>query len=73
MNIEKHYDDIFFNYKILTYPETIIKLIKNEPTLPINLEINLTNICNQRCIWCTYDYLHSNSCSLGDYEVEILL
>ena len=35
MNIEKHYDDIFFNYKILTYPETIIKLIKNEPTSPI--------------------------------------
>ena len=73
MNIEKHYDDIFFNYKILTYPETIIKLIKNEPTSPINLEINLTNICNQRCIWCTYDYLHSNSCSLGDNEVENLL
>lgn len=73
MNIEKYYNDIFFNYKILAYPETIIKLIKNKPISPINLEINLTNICNQRCVWCTYDYLHSNSYSLDDKEVKDLL
>ena len=73
MNIENHHNDIFFNYKILAYPEIISDLIKNNPVSPINLEINLTNVCNQKCIWCTYDYLHSNVDSLTDTDVEKLL
>jgi len=50
--------NIFSPYKILTYPEVLMAAKAGAALPPINLEINLTNTCNQSCTWCTYGYLH---------------
>lgn len=73
MNVENHINDIFFNYKIFSYPDVICKLLKNEKVSPINLEINVTNVCNQNCIWCTYKYLHKNPETLSKEDVLKIL
>lgn len=73
MNVENHINDIFFNYKIFSYPDVICKLLKNEKVSPINLEINVTNVCNQNCRWCTYKYLHKNPETLSKEDVLKIL
>lgn len=73
MDLQKEMENNFFRYKILTYPEIISKLLNDRDVNPINLEINLTNICNHSCIWCTYDYLHKSTESLNFENVVNLL
>lgn len=72
-NIENELDNNFFKYKILTYPDVLDKIVKGKEINPINLEINLTNICNHKCIWCTYGYLHSNTDTLEKKNVKKVL
>ena len=72
-NIENELDNNFFKYKILTYPDVLDKMVKDESVNPINLEINLTNICNHKCIWCTYGYLHSSTDTLDKVDVKNVL
>lgn len=72
-SIDNELDNIFFKYKIITYPDILDKLVKDEDVNPINLEINLTNICNHNCIWCTYGYLHTNRDTLNSDVVFKLL
>lgn len=71
--IENELGNVFFKYKILTYPDILDKMVKDEKVNPINLEINLTNICNHKCIWCTYGYLHSNKDTLDKSDVKNVL
>lgn len=72
-DIEKELENNFFKYKILTYPDILDKMVKDKFVNPINLEINLTNICNHKCIWCTYGYLHSNTDTLDKVDVKKVL
>lgn len=72
-NLDNEFDNIFFKYKLITYPDVISKLINNEDVAPINLEINLTNLCNHNCIWCTYSYLHTNADTLSSQVVLDLI
>ncbi|HPG30596.1 MAG TPA: radical SAM protein, partial [bacterium] len=46
--------------KIMLFPEKIKELLnvseeKNDLSYPISVELSLTNICNQNCVWCS-DY-----------------
>lgn len=72
-DIEKELDNVFFKYKILTYPDILNSLVKGEDVNPINLEINLTNVCNHNCVWCTYGYLHKNNDTLDTAVVYKIL
>lgn len=73
MIFDSEINNVFFPYKILTYPDILAKLINGEEVSPINLEINLTNCCNHNCIWCTYGYLHGTGDSLDTDRVKELL
>ena len=72
-NLENEIENVFFKYKIITYPDILDNIIKDKDINPINLEINLTNVCNHRCIWCTYGYLHSNTDTLDKIDVKKVL
>lgn len=73
MNFEQERTNVFFPYKILTYPETLNSLVTGREVAPINIEINLTNQCNHNCIWCTYGYLHNNGDTLSADVVRKVL
>jgi radical SAM protein with 4Fe4S-binding SPASM domain len=73
IELDTSMSDVFFPFKILLFPDVYGKLVNREPTIPINLEINLTNRCNHRCGWCTYGYLHNNQDELEVSVVEGLL
>lgn len=72
-NFEKEHNNYFFKYKILAYPDILYKLMQGMEVAPINLEVNLTNVCNHDCIWCTYGYLHDNHQKLDVDIVKRLL
>ena len=72
-DIEDELQNNFFKYKIITYPDVLDKIVKGKKVNPINLEINLTNICNHKCIWCTYGYLHNNADTLDKKNVKSVI
>lgn len=73
IDFNAYISDVFFPYKILLFPDVFLKLVNDEPTNPINIEINLTNRCNHCCSWCTYGYLHQNNDELDVRVVEEVL
>ena len=73
MNFDQERTNVFFPYKIITYPEILNSLVTGQEVAPINIEINLTNQCNHNCIWCTYGYLRNNGDILsGDVVRRVL-
>lgn len=43
--------------KVLLFPEKLSALVRNQEELdtsyPVSVELSLTNICNQQCLWCS--------------------
>jgi MoaA/NifB/PqqE/SkfB family radical SAM enzyme len=46
--------DMFSPYKLLLHREVLDKASRGELIYPISCEIDLTNLCNHKCIWCLY-------------------
>ena len=46
---------IFNPYKLLNHYPKVEGMIKDNKTFPIAVEIDLTNKCNHKCIWCMFE------------------
>lgn len=72
--------DEYSPYKIVHHPRLIEQLKNNEQTVPLQVQIIPSNVCNQRCSFCAYrmpDYLSNqkfNDREILSYEkiIEIL-
>jgi len=64
----------FDPYKFVFYQEQVMELL-NTGSLrsPITLDIDPTNICNQNCTWCSFDYLHRRKDSLSKDALSKLI
>ncbi|MBI2063441.1 MAG: radical SAM protein [Candidatus Yanofskybacteria bacterium] len=49
-----HSNPFDFTKKIFFHPEQIVKYKQGERPFPVTMEIDLTNNCNHKCVWC-YD------------------
>ena len=47
--------DIFNPYKLLNHCDCIQHMVTDNKTYPVAVEIDLTNKCNHRCVWCMFD------------------
>jgi radical SAM protein with 4Fe4S-binding SPASM domain len=56
----------FDPFKFFFHKDQIMELLNTGwlPS-PITLDIDPTNVCNQNCIWCSFDYLHRRKDSLS--------
>lgn len=63
-------DDNPFNdtTKALYHADRISEWKKTNETFPINIEINLLDVCNQACRWCISQYSHISNPSLSKEE-----
>ncbi len=51
--------------KILWHYDRINKLINNEMVYPITIEIDPTNACNEKCIWCCWEEHRNNKTTMS--------
>jgi MoaA/NifB/PqqE/SkfB family radical SAM enzyme len=42
--------------KILWHLDRVVPLLDGQTVYPIMVELDPSNLCNQKCIWCTFDY-----------------
>lgn len=54
--------------KLLYHADRLSEYIKTDSTFPINIEINLIDVCNQACRWCISMYSHISNPSLSAEE-----
>lgn len=63
-----------FSKKFLYHPEQIEAYRKGERPFPINLEVDLTEICNHRCSFCnSWGYRESNEVTLEEKVIKPIL
>jgi len=48
-------ESIFNPFKLLNHYKEIQDMIKDNRTFPVAVEIDLTNKCNHKCVWCMFD------------------
>lgn len=61
-------------YKILNHLPEVNKMIEDNKTPPLAVEIDLTNLCNHHCIWCMFDrYRDKNPDTLKTERLYTLL
>lgn len=48
-------------YKILNHFPEVEKMIADNKTFPLAVEIDLTNVCNHNCIWCMFEGFRKKS------------
>ena len=47
--------DVYNNNKLFHYRDRLVGISKQEIVAPVNLQVDLTNRCNNACSWCFYD------------------
>lgn len=45
----------FTPFKILRHSDRVEKMLAGEMVYPVSVEIDLANVCNHRCAWCSYN------------------
>ena len=63
-----------FAKKILYHPRKIANILEDKYPFPVNVEIDLSNICNHKCIFCNVsEYISKNRVKLEEERVIELL
>ena len=47
--------DVYNPNKFILHKDALVKIANREFVPPVNFQIDLTNKCNNRCLWCFYD------------------
>jgi len=63
----------FNPHKILCHYNKVCDLLNGKDIYPVTVEINPTNKCNHKCVWCTYGYLKDCTCENDTIEKDLLL
>lgn len=45
----------FLPFKILKHTGRVESMLRGEPTYPVSVEIDLSNVCNHGCPWCSFN------------------
>lgn len=59
--------------KILRHPETLAQLRRGESPWPVNVEFDLTNICQLKCQHCDFEYTHDGTIMPADLAIRVLV
>lgn len=62
--------DIYTPNKLFHYRDSLKRIANKEIISPTKLQIDLTNRCNNRCVWCFYDTHNLPEFSRNDYLKE---
>jgi len=45
----------FLPFKLLRHSGRVVSMLAGEPTFPVSVEIDLSNVCNHGCPWCSFN------------------
>lgn len=45
----------FLPFKLLRHSGRVVSMLAGEPTYPVSVEIDLSNVCNHGCPWCSFN------------------
>lgn len=72
----KDIDEIYTTFtdarsKLSHHPQIVEKLLRNEPTIPVSMEVDLSYFCGDQCSFCHFSYTHQRPVRT-DAPIEIL-
>lgn len=59
--------------KIFSNKEHLFKFLNGEEVYPINIELDPTNLCNEKCIWCCWKEHRKDKTTLSEKFIERII